>query len=80
MADLIALGGGTDCCCGSDGSNRSEWLICELETAGLMSAAAAPLCTSGSGRDDVRSPDRKGNYGLEECQVLQIAIYIRVWQ
>ena len=78
MADRIALGGGTNCCCRSDGSIRSEWLICELETTGLMSATAAPLCTSVSGIDDVWSPDRKGNYGLQECQVLQITIYIRV--
>ena len=57
LVDLRDLNGGSDggtyCFYGSDGSNRSEWLICELETAGLMFVAAAPFFTSGSGRDTV---------------------------
>jgi len=40
LVDPRDLNGGKNCCCGSDGS------------AGLMSADAAPLCTSGLGIDD----------------------------
>ena len=41
-------------------------------------AVIEPLLLDLYGGSDEGSRERQGNYGLKECQVLQIAIYIRV--